>query len=355
MKKKEQEQIKNLGQDWKLTVQKSRPLFDLCRSELTLAEFKILDTYLARINSHESNKRIVVFGKGELEEKLGVKKINQKELEKRLKHLMGNVVKIPDNDDTKGFRLITLFEEAVAEHDDDGLWQVRMECTQKAMKYIFNIENLGYYRYKLRCVTSITSRYTYVMFLYLESNRRWGLSWEVSLEELKQNLNCDKVETYSAFKEFNKQVLKRVQQELMEKTDCHYQYTSIKRGRKVVAIRFDLDPLSPQIEPPAPPIGTAAPLPDDDYSIRMDFYRDACCRQGTEEPEFSVEEMEVLLSVLCAIPVDKLPPNDDGLEFQRYTYLRQKYTAMCAYAAKKPIKNRFSYMLKMIKSDAGVQ
>lgn len=355
MARKKIEPITSLGNEDKLTVQKSLPLFALWRSELTLAEFKILDTYLARINSHEPNKRVVVFGKGELEEKLGVKKINQKELEERLKHLMGNVVKIPDCDDKKGFRLITLFEEAVAEHDEDGLWKVKMECTQKAMKYIFNIENLGYLRYKLRCITSLTSRYTYIMFIYLEHNRRRKKSWEVPLDELKQILDCDKEEVYKEFKFLNQKVLKRTQKELLEKTECRYTYTPIKRGRKVVAIHFDLEPLTPQIEPAAPPIGTAAPLPDDDYSIRMDFYRDACCRQGTEEPEFSVEEIEVLLSVLCTVPEDKLPPNDDGLEFQRYTYLHQKYAAMCAYAAKKPIKNRFSYMLKMIKSDAGVQ
>ena len=172
MARKKIESIESLGKNTdKLTVQKSRPLFELWKSDLTLAEFKILDIYLSRIDSHKPDKRVVIFEKGELESILGVKKINNKDLEQRLKHLMGNVVKIPDPDEKKGFRLITLFEEAIAEQDDYGLWKVKMECTQKAMKYIFNIESLGYYRYKLRCVTSITSRYTYIMFIYLENNR----------------------------------------------------------------------------------------------------------------------------------------------------------------------------------------
>ena len=38
--------ITSLGNGDKLTVQKSLPLFSLWRSELSLAEFKILDTYL---------------------------------------------------------------------------------------------------------------------------------------------------------------------------------------------------------------------------------------------------------------------------------------------------------------------
>ena len=239
MARKKIEPITSLGNEDKLTVQKSLPLFALWRSDLTLAEFKILDTYLSRINSHKPEKRAVIFEKGKLEKLLGVQKINNKELEERLKHLMGNVVKIPDKDERKGFRLISLFEEAVAEQDDYGLWQVKLECTQKAMKYIFNIENLGYLRYKLRCITSITSRYTYIMFIYLESNR-FRKSWEVPLAELKEILNCDKEELYKEFKFFNQKILKRVQKEMHEKTECRYSYEPIKSGKRVIAIRFTI-------------------------------------------------------------------------------------------------------------------
>jgi hypothetical protein len=347
MKKKDA--IKSLGNEDKLIVQKSLPLFALWRSDLTLAEYKILDTYLSRIDSHKPDKRVVQFEKGELEKILQVKKINNQQLKERLKHLMGNVVTIPDADEKKGFRLITLFEEAVAEQDEYGLWQVRLECTQKAMKYIFNIEHLGYLRYKLRCITSISSKYTYIMFTYLEANR-FRMSWEVPVATLKEILNCEKEETYKEFKRFNDRLLKRVQKEMHEKTECHYTYTPVKRGRSVVAVRFELEPLSPQIEPDStPPIDT--PLPDDDYSMQMDFYRDAC-RLGTQDPEFSAEQIEVLLSIIYTLPDNKLPSNDMGIEFRRYDYIHQKYALMCAYAAKNPIKNRFSYLKKIIEKDA---
>ena len=242
MARKKIEPITSLGNEDKLTVQKSLPLFALWRSELTLAEFKILDTYLSRIDSHKPEKRAVMFEKGELEKILGVKKINNQDLETRLKHLMGNVIEIPDESMKKGFRLVTLFEEAVAEQDDYGLWQVKLECTQKAMKYFFNIENLGYLRYKLRCITSLTSRYTYIMFIYLEANR-FRKSWDVPLDELKQILDCDKEETYKAFKRFNDLILKKVQKEMHEKTECRYSYEPIKKGRSVVAVHFEVETL----------------------------------------------------------------------------------------------------------------
>ena len=65
---------------------------------MTLAEFKLLDTYLARIDSHNPDNRVVIFEKGELEELLHVKKINIANLKVRLKHLLSNVIEIEDSE-----------------------------------------------------------------------------------------------------------------------------------------------------------------------------------------------------------------------------------------------------------------
>lgn len=348
MARKKIEPITSLGNEDKLTVQKSLPLFALWRSDLTLAEFKILDTYLSRIDSHKPEKRAVIFEKGELEKLLGVQKINNKELEERLKHLMGNVVKIPDTDERKGFRLISLFEEAVAEQDDYGLWQVKLECTQKAMKYIFNIENLGYLRYKLRCITSITSRYTYIMFIYLESNR-FRKSWEVPLAELKEILNCDKEETYKQFKRFNDLILKKVQKEMHEKTECRYDYEPIKKGRSVVAVRFTVETLP------------KASLEDiDPNQITLEQWQEES-REGSLWEEvvaefgFTNEQIETLQEVLVCIPEHKMPQSVacyDVIELRRYHYMRIKVAEL---KNRPNIKNRFSYLLKMMKQDADIQ
>lgn len=340
--------ITSLGSEDKLTVQKSLPLFALWRSNLTLAEFKILDTYLARIDSHMPDKRAVIFRKGELEEKLGVKKINNKELKERLKHLMGNVVEIPDANEKKGFRLVTLFEEAEAEQDEYGLWQVKLECTQKAMKYIFNMDNLGYLRYKLRCITSITSRYTYIMFIYLESNR-FRKSWEVSLDELKNILNCESEECYKQYKVFNDRLLKRVQMEMHEKTECRYNYEPIKKGRSVVAIRFTLETL-PKLEN------------IDENQITIEEYLEE--QEKREQPmyfepldifNFSKEQLDELYSILVVIPDYKLPKSEacfDSVEIMRYHYISQKAKEIVRRDSQEPIKNKFAYLKKMMKQDA---
>ena len=105
---KKMENAENSGtDDSKLIVQKSLPLFSLWRSPLTLSEFKILDTYLAKIDSHKPKQRVVVLKKGELEQALGVTKINKSSLEERLLHLMESVVHIDDGSLKNGFCMIS--------------------------------------------------------------------------------------------------------------------------------------------------------------------------------------------------------------------------------------------------------
>lgn len=349
MARKKIEPIVGLGNEDKLTVQKSLPLFALWRSDLTLSEFKILDTYLSRIDSHKPEKRQIVLEKGEIEQALGVKKINNQDLKTRLKHLMGNVVEIPDQDAKRGFRLVTLFEEADAEQDDYGLWQVKLECTQKAMKYFFNVENLGYLRYKLRCITSITSRYTYIMFIYLEANR-FRKTWEVSLNELKEILNCDKEETYKEFKRFNDLILKKVQKEMHKKTECRYEYEPIKKGRSVVAVRFTVETL---------PKSSLEDIDENQMTIEQWQSETSTKKELWQTPlerfNFSQEQYDELFTVLITIPDYKLPQSAacyNNVDLMRYHYIDQKVKEIIRRDAQKPIRSKFAYLLKLMKQDA---
>lgn len=339
------------GNEDQLTVQKSLPLFALWRSELSLSEFKILDSYLSRIDSHHPEKRVVEFDKGELEGLLGVQKINKRDLIQRLKHLMGNVVEVPDSSMKKGVRLVTLFEEADADPDEQGLWRIRLECTSKAMKYFFNVENLGYLRYKLRCITQLSSRYSYIMFTYIEHNR-FRKAWDVDLDELKAILDCDKEDLYREYRYFNQRILKSTQKELNEKTECRYTYAPIKRGRSVVAIRFEVETL------PALDVG---PVDPDQYTIddlqRVDENRDGIC-EGFSAPEFA-DFNEDQLRALKDLAWPKMRQED----VDRHNAVLGDYKMACEYAVsdylrqriltariRKP-KNLYAYISKMIIND----
>ena len=350
MARKKIDPIVGLGYENKLTVQKSLPLFALWRSDLTLSEFKILDTYLSRIDSHKPEKRAIILEKGEIENALGIQKINNQDLKLRLKHLMGNVVEVPDKDEKKGFQLVTLFEEAEAEQDDDGLWNAKLECTQKAMKYFFNIENLGYLRYKLRCITSLTSRYTYIMFIYLEANR-FRKSWEVPLEELKKILHCENEATYNEFRFFNVKILKKVQKEMHEKTECQYSYFPIKRGRSVKAIRFEVKTLPKQYGAPEqlemPGFTDSEPIFDVSQSEaeRRDLYRDALAPYVVTDDQIDglVQLARKHIDARCHF-------TGSDLDQQIYNYLlfakRHAKTN-----ARSEIKNIYRYLLPIIENN----
>lgn len=341
----------------KLTVLKSNPLTSLWRSDLTLSEFKILDVYLSRINSHHPERRRIEISKEEFEEVFGISKFNLRELDTRLKHLVGQAVRISDGDYKKGFAWVSLFEEACVDLDADGVQTVYLECTQKAMKYFFNCENIGYLRYKLRCVKDMKSRYTYILFLYLEKNR-YRIEWEISLDDLKVILNCDRDELYQEYKFFNQRILQRSKQEILKKTECRFDYAPVKKGRKVTAIRFTVYPLQKLKDSDinAPDQSYFEDIPENIQEDDVEFFRTACCIPGTDDLEFSREQMQQIFEVLVTLPEHKLP-NKEALPIptitgQRYHYLRERYAAMNAAAEKKKIAHRYSYFLAMIKKDA---
>ena len=324
-------------------VQKSKPLFSLWGSGLSLGEFKILDTYLSRIDSHNPDAREVHFTKGELETALGVQRIRQDVLEERLRHLMGTVVKISDGRKNNGFTMITLFSMAIAKKNNStDLWDVTLKCTEEAKEYFFNIDQIGYLRYKIGVITKINSVYSYILFQYLEYNRFRG-EWDADLDELKEIMQCSQP-SYKQYYRFNDLVLKKCQKELNEKTECHFSYEPIKKGRKVVAIKFTLETIAGILPEAAGELEGQQQLPwfDEDIDDPLTFLNSAC------NNEFSREQMEVLLAAIAA---KDLPPHPDGLEFTRYHYLQQQYAMLNVRAAAGKITHRFEYLLKMIQNN----
>lgn len=328
-----------------MLVQKSNPLQSLSETKMTLPEFKILDAYLSRIDSRKPEQRNVSFEKGELEKLLGIDKINKSDLEKRIDNLFQTVT-IRDPNKPNGFTKIGLFARADCNQDENGQWQVNLACSAEAMEYVFNIENIGYLKYRLKNVVDLTSRYSYILYLYLENNR-YRKSWEITLDELKALLRCS-AERYEQYKFFNSEILKKCHREITEKTSLSYSYKPIRNGRKVTHIEFDVDTFLSMDDPESKEIHGQLDI----YSKtdRIELWSEAC------DNEFTEAEMKQLSEVLVLIPSDNFSSyvvNGD-LDLQRYHYLAEKYAAIKRINEKKPIKNRFSYMLAILKKDAGI-
>lgn len=214
--KEEKEPYTTLGGNiTELTVQKSRPFQTLLQSKLSLIAHKILDIYLARINSHNPQNTSIIFKKDELEKILGVKEIKFKSLHSVLDELK-QPYKVFDKK-KNGYSIITIFKHASLDKDTNGLWDISLQCSESAQPYIFQIEKKGYVKYKLKNILTLKSKYSYILYVYLQSQRTMHLTWNIKIDDIKKLLQCDTQETYNEYKHFNDKVLKRAQQELKKK------------------------------------------------------------------------------------------------------------------------------------------
>ena len=182
-----------------------------------------------------------------------------------------------------------------------------------------------------------------MLFMYLEANR-FRNPFEVNLDELKQILSCENEESYRQFKRFNDLVLKRIQRELNEKTECRFHYEPIKRGRSVVAVRFTLDSIAAAIPDQQVPGQMSLNDMSDILSQGHELWETAIPDSG-----FMGEEIEHLRSLLVTVPEDKLPNMGNGIEIDRYHYMRNLWTRMLAQ--RKPIHDQYAYLCRMIEQD----
>lgn len=275
--------------------------------------------------------------KGELERVLCVTRILKDDLNKRLRNLF-QIVEIEDATKPDGFKIISLFEEAEAVPDGNGLWKITLTCTPSAREYIFNIEDLGYLRYRLKNVIELKSRYSYVLFLYLENNR-FRKSWEIKLDDLKELLKC-KATRYNQFKFFNAEILKKCHNELNEKTDCHFDYEPVKQGRTIVGIRFTVKTLKQLASedvvnlPEVPTVIKDCPL----------------WESALSDWKLSAEKLDELSALLDAIPAYKLPEAPTAEQAQ-YKYIALKVAEIKRRNQEKKINNRFAYLRKLMQKD----
>lgn len=350
-------------------VQKSRPLFSLWKEKenISLFEYKMLDKYLSKINSHDPEKRTVSFSLEDIHEIISAH-LTKAELQKKLKKLQSLVVSYGDD------AAVTLFEYSKI-HIDDKHFEVELMCTQTAHKYFFNIETIGYFKYKFRNILELTSMYSYILFNFLEMNRFRNQPFEIELSELKQILNCD-TQTYDEFKYFNRQILRKCYNEIINKTELQYSYEPVRVNRIIQRIRFNVFPskridelirdyeecdlleskfpseeiLSFETDKESSADSNSEPenISDketensDSIDERTRFFSD--CFDDT----FTAEQVQYLT---IAVNEECMAETGYGLKMDKFNYLRRMYKRFCVEEKERDIKNRFKYFLTMIEND----
>lgn len=358
LKGKDEEMKGNLEQRY--WVQKSDPLVLMRSVPFSLGELKVLDTYISRINAADDSRTTVIFTKEEYEELMGISKINAEVLKKHADGLLGKIVTLEMPD--KSFLKFVLFTVAYYHLDDCGVPIIELSCSPQAKDLFFCIGKYHYFKYALENVINLTHKSSYLLYIYVLHNR-YRCEWEIELNELRDTvLDCKEQVSYQEYKVFKRDVLVPAVNEVNKKTNCHFEFEAVKRGRWVVKIKFIYlaqDQIDGQLSFDAS--SNAPQLHDqneDDSekwvqiygSERLATLADGCCY------EFDKPQMEQISNILnrINIPADVLT-ND--IIWGKRAYLREKYSALNTEAAKKerkgekPIKNRFKYFLKMLEDD----
>ena len=334
--------------DQKYWVQKSDPLVLMRSVPFSLGELKVLDTYISRINAADDSRTTVIFTKAEYEELMGISKINAEVLKKHAEGLLGKIVTLEMPD--KSFLKFVLFTAAYYHLDDCGVPVIELSCSPQAKDLFFCIGKYHYFKYALENVIQLTHKSSYLLYIYVLHNCYRG-EWELSLDELRNTvMDCKGQASYQAFKEFKRAVLDPAVKEINAKTDCHFEYAAIKRGRMVAKIKFTYlskDPVDGHLLHDEPTDVLQLPDQCEDKSEQrskssMDTTDTISQLWEICNYEFTREEIQSAYSFAKTFISDKAMK----------IYFEQTYLKLLETEKKKKINNRFRYLYQIICNDA---
>ncbi len=117
----------------------------------------------------------------------------------------------------------------------------------KLKPYLLKLNEL-FVSYKLVNVLSLKSKYAIRLYEILKSFEFKAQGYEtILLKDLKHMLNIGDKE-YPRYYDFKLRVLAQAQKELQSKTDIRFDFTEVRKSRRIVAIKFYIQPNKNVIE-----------------------------------------------------------------------------------------------------------
>ena len=210
-------------------VEKSRRILNLSDMVYSTMQMKFLDIYLSRIDPRDENSRTVRFTLDELADLFGVERIRYerigtllgesqdlKETHKDLPLDQLENIKFTyeiDDEEKRGFVRAPLFvRSAMFRRKDDNSIIIEMTCHEDAKRLFFNLQGVGYIRYRLKNVIPMSGKYSMLLYLYLLDKFNFGnVIVEQTVDYLKHKvfkMDEQSEGIYSEYKYFSQRVLK---------------------------------------------------------------------------------------------------------------------------------------------------
>lgn len=116
--------------------------------------------------------------------------------------------------------------------------KVKIEIDRDLAPYLFDLKK-RFTQYQLYNILSMNSAFSIRVYEILKSYE-FTRKKKFQIDELKHLLMVDNVKSYANFKDFRKYVLDKAIDEINEYTDIQVQYKTIKKGRRVEWIEFEI-------------------------------------------------------------------------------------------------------------------
>lgn len=316
-------------------------------------EYKILDTYLSRINPRDPSTCTVTFTKDEYCELMGLAgQVRTNQLKNYTSHFLGNIVTLPRSDKKKGYVQAALFKSASYDEEEQ---LITLTCNDDPLIFntFFNIDTIGYVRYRLSNIVNLNSAYAIKLYFYLRDNA-FRKKFTIKFKELREKIECTS-RYYESYTNFNKDILKRIIDDINENTDLEVEYTNIRKIRRVttdiefvIKEKYVTEVLRDLIEVEA----------DDEKNKRFGYYY-SDVREALEPYEkFSNEEIDAIFVMARSIVTktfnfDYVMPDMVQVEIEVESLKFLNRLAM-QLRAKKDIKNKYAYLIGVLdKKDKG--
>lgn len=376
-------------------VEKRNILNAVRSNSMTLQELRFFSIYLSKINPWDKSTRVVRFPLADFSRIMGLGAgENIAHFRYTIRHILQQVVEVPNEKGT-GYSVFQLFKRAKVEKDENDEWYVEFDAHDDALPLMFDFKN-RYFKYELWNALRLKSPNQVRMYEILKQYEGLGKR-ELTITELRELLGIGKNEytDRTGWSNFKKKVLDSCQQALKKTTDICYTYErgKVGTGGKWLSVVFfikrnddhidqlTLDEFIAQQTKPEPFsidtisednefVSQISSFNDDNNPDQSEGYEDeseidweqfygseqlAILAEGCAY-EFNKEEMEQISRVLVRIHIPKDQMSGSQI-FGKQFYLREKYAALNAEAAKKAknneklIRNRFKYFLKMLEDD----
>lgn len=348
------------------TVRKSNTLNEIRNSDITTYEYRLFCIYLAHFKMNDPDDNTVTFNLSDYTKIVGLDRPRPRDIDNQAKNILSRSVRVRNADG--GFDRYSIFDNFKL-HKIDDTWCVTLECG-KGIGPLIREERGKFIRYKLYNAIFLKSFNQQRIYELLKQYEKIGQR-TLQLEDLREYLSIGKNE-YPVWYNFSRDVLKVAQKAIAECTDITFEYEPIKKGKKVVAVKFVIKkndaykdllqlegflPPTPEFEYDGDELEITAPEDYGDLNdIELHVYENSHVEflASALEYEFNQQQMEVLLRLPAVQAQTDVGQSLQANQLIKHNYLALKYKELalrCERTDLPPVKSRFAYLKKIILDD----